>query len=69
MPYKVIRGFTDLQDNNRPYGVGDTFPHAKGGYPVTEKRLAELASCDNKQGAPLIQAVEQVKRVKKTAAK
>lgn len=69
MPYKVIRAFTDLQDSHRPYCVGDTFPHAKCGYPVTEKRLAELASCDNKQGAPLIQAVEQVKRSRKTAEK
>ena len=53
--YKVIKFFTDLQDNNRPYNVGDIFPHAETSYPVSEERLAELAGSDNKQGVPLIQ--------------
>lgn len=76
--YKVIRYFTDLQDNNRIYNVGDHFPHIDCGYPVTEKRLAELASRNNLQKTPLIRHVDEVeeapkkpaaKRVKKTAAK
>lgn len=75
--YKVIRYFTDLQDNNRPYNVGDQFPHIECGYPVTEKRLAELASRNNMQKTPLIRYVEveeapkkpAAKRAKKTAAK
>jgi hypothetical protein len=75
--YKVIRYFTDLQDNNRPYNVGDQFPHNECGYPVTEKRLAELASRNNMQKTPLIRHVEveeapkkpAAKRAKKTAAK
>lgn len=68
--YKVIRHFRDLQDNNRPYNVGDAFPHKECGYPVTEERLAELATKNNKQAAPLIQSVEEkkpAKRAKKTA--
>ena len=74
MMYKVIRYFVDLQDNNRPYSVGDIFPHASASYPVTEKRLAELASKNNKQGVPLIESVEEApkkpaKRAKKTAEK
>ena len=73
--YKVIRYFTDLQDNNRPYNVGDSFPHIDCGYPITEKRLADLSTENNLQKMPLIQAVEDVqpqeapkkKRAKKTA--
>ena len=78
--YEVIRYFTDLQDNNRAYNVGDVFPHIDCGYPVSEKRLAELASRNNLQKTPLIRyvSVEKVeeapkkptaKRVKKTATK
>ena len=73
--YKVIKFFTDLQDNNRPYNVGDTFPHIDNS-PVSAHRIAELASSDNKQGVPLIQLVEESteekpkkKRAKKTAEK
>lgn len=70
--YKVIKAFTDLQDNNRAYNVGDTFPHVDCAHVVTEQRFTELASCNNKQGKPLIEAVEEkkapVKKGKKTAA-
>jgi hypothetical protein len=75
--YKVIRYFTDLQDNNRAYNVGDVFPHVECSYPVTEKRLAELACRNNLQKTPLIRFAEVeeapkkpvAKRAKKTAAK
>ena len=69
--YKVIKAFADLMDNNRPYSVGDEFPHIECGYTVTEERLAELATKNNKQGVPLIRSVEEApkkpKRAKKTA--
>jgi hypothetical protein len=60
-----------LQDNNRPYNVGDTFPHAEAAYSVTESRLAELSGSENKRGMPLIQPVEEPKkkRAKKPAEK
>ena len=61
MMYKVIKFFTDLQDNDRPYNVGDEFPHK--GLTVSEKRLAELAGSNNKQGAPLIVLVEESPKV------
>ena len=64
MMYKVIKFFTDLQDNNHPYNVGDSFPRA--GVEVTEERVAQLAGCDNLQGVPLIKQV--VKRKKKETA-
>lgn len=71
--YKVIKYFTDLLDNNHPYTVGSTFP--RDGVIVTEERLAELSSKNNRQGTPLIQAVEEepnkatTKKPKKTANK
>lgn len=67
--YKVIRYFTDLQDNNRAYNVGDVFPHDKCGYPVSEKRIAELASRNNLQKTPLIRYVELEEAPKKPTAK
>lgn len=59
MSYKVIHYFTDLQDFNHPYKVGDTFPRL--GLKVSNERLEELASDKNKQGKPLIEKVEEVK--------
>ena len=55
--YKVIKYFTDLQDNHYAYQVGDIFPHE--GKQVSDKRLAELASADNRRGIPLIAKVEE----------
>lgn len=55
--YKVIKHFTDLQDKNHPYNVGDIFP--REGLEVKPERLAELAGSGNRQGVPLIKLVEQ----------
>lgn len=71
MGYKVIHYFTDLQDFNHPYNVGDVFPRI--GMNVTEDRLKELSSNKNKQGKPLIEKiddeVEQNDEEKKTYTK
>lgn len=64
--YKVIKSFMDLQDNNRAYNVGDSFP--RSGLEVSEARLAELAGNYNKQGEPLIREVKQRKKAKEPAA-
>ena len=62
--YKVIKSFTDLQDNNYVYYVGDTFPH--NGVEVDAERIAELASGNNRLGVPLIEEVaEKPKRTRK----
>ena len=53
--YKVIKSFTDLQDNNYAYSVGDTFPH--NGVEVDAERIAELASDKNRLGVPLIEEI------------
>ena len=64
MAYKVIEYFEDLQDNGRPYNVGDVFP--VDGNTVTAERLAELASDNNRLGVPLIEEItEHPKRTRK----
>lgn len=55
--YKVINFFTDLQDFNHPYKVGDVFP--RQGMNVSEERLKELAGSRNKQGKPLIEKIAE----------
>lgn len=52
MSYEVIREFTDLQDNNHPYSVGDPYP--RDGLEVTKDRISELAGEHNRQKQPLI---------------
>lgn len=62
--YKVIKSFTDLQDNNYAYSVGDTFP--RNGVEAGAERVAELASDKNLQCVPLIEEIaENPKRVRK----
>lgn len=62
--YKVIKYFTDLQDNNYAYYVGDTFP--RNGVEVGAERIVELSSDKNLQGVPLIEEVaEKPKRTRK----
>ena len=53
--FKVIKYFTDLQDNRHAYHEGDIFP--REGLEVSKKRFAELASDKNKRGIPLIEEV------------
>lgn len=55
MEYKVIKAFTDLQDNGHAYKVDDPYPR-KGA--ASAERIAALSSTDNKQGVPFIQSVE-----------
>lgn len=54
--YKVIKYFTDLQDDGYAYKTGDSFP--RKGKKVTEDRILQLAGKDNPRGVPLIEKVE-----------
>ena len=64
MAYKVIAYFEDLQDNGRPYNVGDMFP--VDGNTVTSERIAELASTQNRRHIPLIEEIaEKPKRTRR----
>lgn len=57
--FKAISRFTDLQDNNKVYNEGETYP--RDGYKPTAERIAELSGFNNNAGRPLIEAViEQV---------
>lgn len=60
--YKVLKFFQDLQDNNHVYNTGDVFP--REGMEVSDERIAELASKQNKQGVPLIAEVKKARKKK-----
>lgn len=55
--YRVIKLFTDLQDNSYKYEVGDRYPHL--GYEPTAQRIAELSGSQNKQRTPLIELADE----------
>ncbi len=57
--YRVIKYFTDLQDNNHEYNVGDIYPHNKK--KVSASRIKELSTDKNRRGVPLIEKVEEPK--------
>lgn len=57
MTNKVIKYFTDLQDNKHEYNEGDVFP--REGKEVSEERLTELSTKNNRQGVPLIERVQE----------
>lgn len=55
--YKVIKLFTDLQDNKYRYNVGDIFP--REGLEVSEERFEVLSTNKNRQHEPLIEKIEE----------
>ena len=55
MTYEVIKYFTDLQDNDYEYNVGDVFP--REGLKVNDDRLKELSTNKNRQRTPLIKPI------------
>lgn len=65
--YRVIKHFTDLQDNQHPYYVGDPYP--REGMEVAPSRITELSTNRNRQGEPLIQLVEEVSKKKRSTKK
>ena len=56
--YKVIKHFTDMQDDNFAYDVGDEFPRKN--FSVLPSRIKELASDKNRQGCPLIKEIPDI---------
>ena len=56
MRYIVVKDFSDIQDERHVYHAGDIFPRM--GLEVSEERVAELASKDNKRGEILIEAID-----------
>ena len=56
--FRVIKHFTDMQDGNFAYNVGDEYP--RKGMSVLPSRIRELASDENRQGCPLIEGIPDV---------
>lgn len=56
MFYRVIKDFTDLQDDNHIYYAGDTFP--REGVDVDNARLMELSTDANKRGEAMLEVVD-----------
>lgn len=65
--YKVIKKFTDLQDDSYAYNVGNEYP--RDGLKPTKKRIAELSGSKNKQGTPLIEEIEGDETAEETKKK
>lgn len=61
--FRVIKLFTDLQDDNYKYEVGDEYPRL--GLKPSLARIKELSGSDNRQGTPLIEEVEDIVPTKK----
>jgi hypothetical protein len=53
--YRAITYFTDLQDHNHPYNVGDKFP--REGLEVDEMRIKELSTPFNIRNEVMIEEV------------
>lgn len=64
--YKVIKDFTDLEDNNYIYRAGKPFP--RDGMNVSVERIEQLASNRNKRKEPLIKVVAVKKSIDKLEA-
>ena len=65
--YTVIEYFEDLQDNSFAYNVGDEYP--RKGLEVTDKRIEDLATTQNRRKIPLIKKVEEKQKKPKKAVK
>ena len=55
--YKVIKAFTDLQDNSYVYHSGDIYP--RNGAKAPAERIKELSGTKNRLGYPLIAEVHE----------
>lgn len=60
--YKVIKHFTDMQDNNYAYDPTDPARniYPRKGLSVLPSRIKELAGNKNRQGCPLIEEIPDV---------
>lgn len=64
--FRVVKLFTDLQDDDYKYEVGDEYPRL--GLKPSLARIKELSGSDNRQGTPLIEEVEDLEPKKKKRA-
>lgn len=58
--YKVIKSFTDIQDNGYKYKEGDVYP--RNGLEVLPSRIKELSTNSNRRKEPMIKEVSEPKK-------
>lgn len=58
MIYRVVKHFTDLQDNGYKYNEGDIYP--REGYVPSDERIEMLSTASNRQKTVLIEAIPEV---------
>jgi len=58
--YEVIYKFADVEDGLHVYEVGDKYP--RDGVKVSGRRIAELASTENKIGQVLIKVIPETEK-------
>ena len=63
MAYRVVKYFTDLQDDNYKYNVGDEFP--RKGFKVLPSRFKELSTINNKRHEILIEEIIEEEKPQK----
>ena len=56
--YEVLHKFIDLEDKNKVYNAGDTYPKPAN-KKVSHDRILDLTSSDNKRGKVLIKEIEE----------
>lgn len=58
--YKALKTFRDLQDNAYKYQAGDIFP--REGLSVSDERIEELSTSNNRRGEPMIEKLDETKK-------
>ncbi|ASN72848.1 hypothetical protein 3S2_5 [uncultured Caudovirales phage] len=56
--YEVLHKFIDLEDKNKVYNAGDTYPKPANKN-VSHDRILDLSTSDNKRGKVLIKEIEE----------
>ncbi|MCG1795942.1 hypothetical protein K4S62_01665 [Staphylococcus epidermidis] len=56
--YEVLHKFIDLEDKNKVYNAGDTYPKSAN-KKVSHDRILDLSTSDNKRGKALIKEIEE----------
>lgn len=59
--YRALTHFTDLQDDNYKYRAGDEFP--RKGLKVSDERLKELLTDNNRRHKPVIEEVKEEPKI------
>ncbi|MCG1555432.1 hypothetical protein [Staphylococcus epidermidis] len=56
--YEVLHKFIDLEDKNKVYNAGDTYPKPAN-KKISDERISELSTSKNRRGKALIKELEE----------